>query len=41
MIRRVELPFGGVEAHAVFSAYVHAVASAGTVPVILPCMDGT
>ena len=40
-IRRLELPFGGVDAHAVFSAYVHAVASAGTVPVVLPCMDGT
>jgi gamma-glutamyl-gamma-aminobutyrate hydrolase PuuD len=32
VIRRVELPFGGVEAHTVFSAYVHAVANAdGTV----------
>jgi Peptidase C26 len=30
-----------VEAHAVFSAYVHAVANAGAVPVVLPCMDGT
>jgi gamma-glutamyl-gamma-aminobutyrate hydrolase PuuD len=41
VIRRVELPFGRVEAHAVFSAYVHAVANAGTMPVVLPCMDGT
>ena len=41
VIRRVELPFGGVEAHTVFSAYVHAVANAGAVPVLLPCMDGT
>jgi putative glutamine amidotransferase len=41
VIRRVELPFGAVEAHVVFSAYVHAVADAGTVPVVLPCMDGT
>jgi len=41
VIQRVELPFGGVQAHAVFSAYVHAVENAGTVPVILPCMAGT
>jgi gamma-glutamyl-gamma-aminobutyrate hydrolase PuuD len=38
VIRRVGLPFGRAEAHAVFSAYVHAVANAGTMPV--PHVEG-
>ena len=40
VIRRIEMPFGGVAAHTVFSAYVRAVADAGAVPVLLPCLDG-
>lgn len=37
--RRLELPFATVDAQAVFSAYVEAVAAAGGLPVLLPMMD--
>lgn len=36
----VQLPFGEVVAHMALDAYVDAVASAGAIPLILPCLPG-